>query len=61
MAPPIWSLRVGGPLERLTYRVAGVDPKMEMDWKRYAVGLLVFNTVGARWCTHCSGSRCGCR
>ncbi len=43
----IWPLRVGAPIERLAYRAAGVDPAVEMDWKRYAVGLLLFNTVGA--------------
>jgi K+-transporting ATPase ATPase A chain len=44
---PIWALRVGAPIERLAYRAAGVDPTVEMDWKRYALGLLLFNTVGA--------------
>jgi K+-transporting ATPase ATPase A chain len=44
---PIWPLRVGAPIERLAYRAAGVDPAVEMDWKRYTLGLLVFNTVGA--------------
>ena len=44
---PIWPLRAGAPIERLAYRAAGVDPAMEMDWKRYALGLLVFNTLGA--------------
>jgi K+-transporting ATPase ATPase A chain len=44
---PIWPLRLGAPIERLVYRAAGVEPAVEMDWKRYALGLLVFNTVGA--------------
>ena len=44
---PIWPLRAGAPLERLMYRAAGVDPAVEMDWKRYALGLLLFNAVGA--------------
>jgi len=43
----IWPLRLGAPIERLTYRAAGVNPAAEMDWKRYALGLLLFNTVGA--------------
>jgi K+-transporting ATPase ATPase A chain len=34
------------PLERLLYRLAGVDPEQEMDWKTYAVALLLFNLVG---------------
>ena len=44
---PVWPLRVGAPLERLAYRAAGVDPSAEMGWKHYALGLLLFNTVGA--------------
>jgi K+-transporting ATPase ATPase A chain len=34
------------PVERLVYRVAGVDEQSEVDWKRYAVGMLLFNLVG---------------
>ena len=44
---PIWALRAGAPLERLAYRAAGVDAAAEMDWKRYALALLLFNTLGA--------------
>jgi K+-transporting ATPase ATPase A chain len=40
-------LRAGAALERLLYRAAGVDPAMETDWKRYAIGLILFNTLGA--------------
>ena len=39
--------RVLGPVERLFYRAAGVRPDEEMDWKRYAAGVLVFNLLGA--------------
>ena len=38
--------RVLGPLERLLYRLAGVDPSDEMSWRRYAGALLLFNAVG---------------
>src|SRR5512146_1086096 len=38
--------RVIGPLERLVYRLAGVKPDDEMDWKTYAVALIVFNIIG---------------
>lgn len=38
--------RLLGPLERLIYRLAGVRPEQEMDWKRYAVALLTFSGVG---------------
>ncbi|HEY1900438.1 MAG TPA: potassium-transporting ATPase subunit KdpA [Steroidobacteraceae bacterium] len=43
----IWPLRAGASLERITYRAAGIDPAVEMDWKRYALSLLLFNTLGA--------------
>ena len=33
--------------ERLVFRLLGIDPKEEMSWVRYAVSLLVFNTLGA--------------
>jgi len=35
-----------GWLERLTYRVSGVDPAHEMRWTQYAVAVLLFNLVG---------------
>jgi K+-transporting ATPase ATPase A chain len=35
-----------GPVERLIYRLAGVDPARESDWKRYAVGALMVNFLG---------------
>ena len=33
------------PLERLIYRVTGVDEDREMDWKEYAVSILLFAGV----------------
>jgi potassium-transporting ATPase potassium-binding subunit len=38
--------RALGWLERLTYRLAAVDPKAEMTWRTYAVATLLFNAVG---------------
>lgn len=35
-----------GMLERLIFRLAGVDPRVEMTWKGYAVALLMFNFLG---------------
>ena len=35
-----------GPLERLCYRAAGVDPAAEMAWKPYALAMLTFNALG---------------
>ena len=43
---PIWALRVGAPLERLMYRLGGIDPSAEMGWKRYMIALLLFNVLG---------------
>jgi potassium-transporting ATPase potassium-binding subunit len=43
----IWPVRVAGPLERTLYRLSGVDATREMSWKEYAVGLLLFNVIGA--------------
>jgi len=33
------------PLERLCYRVAGVDPQREQSWRGYALALLAFSLV----------------
>src|SRR5262245_10921242 len=35
-----------GWLERLIYRLAGIDPRREMTWKTYAVAVLTFNILG---------------
>ena len=35
-----------GSLERLTYRVAGIDPEHEQSWRGYAASLLAFSAVG---------------
>lgn len=32
-----------GPVERLCYRVLGVDPNREMGWRTYAIAMLAFN------------------
>src|SRR6202521_1013690 len=42
-----WAQRIGGPLERLIYRGAGVDPTRDMGWIDYALAMLWFNLVGA--------------
>jgi potassium-transporting ATPase potassium-binding subunit len=35
-----------GPVERLIYRLVGVDQNQEQDWRGYAGSLLMFSTVG---------------
>lgn len=34
------------PLERVCYRLFGVDPASEQDWKTYTLALLAFNLAG---------------
>ncbi|HWB08302.1 MAG TPA: potassium-transporting ATPase subunit KdpA [Pirellulales bacterium] len=40
-----WFDPVFGPLERLTYRLCGIDPKAEMRWTTYAAATLWFGLV----------------
>lgn len=35
-----------GGLERLIYRLCGIDPTKEMSWREYARSLLLFNALG---------------
>ncbi|MBV6451401.1 MAG: Potassium-transporting ATPase potassium-binding subunit [Anaerolineales bacterium] len=34
------------PVERFMYRLSGVDPKSEMNWKTYAIAMFLFNIIG---------------
>ncbi len=38
--------RILAPVERLIYRLSGVRPDEEMDWRNYAVAMLLFNFAG---------------
>jgi K+-transporting ATPase ATPase A chain len=44
---PTWAGRLLGPVERVIYRCCRVDPRAEMSWKGYFIGLLLFNALGA--------------
>jgi K+-transporting ATPase ATPase A chain len=44
---PIWALRIGARFEGLLYRLSGVEPAIEMGWKKYAIALVLFNALGA--------------
>ena len=46
-AEPFGLDRALGPLERLIYRLCGVRPDEESDWKGYALGVLLFSLAGA--------------
>ena len=37
--------RVFGPIERWLYRLCGIDPKEQQDWKDYTFALLIFSAV----------------
>lgn len=43
---PTFVHRVIRPVERLVYRVSGIDETRELTWKQYAWALLIFNVVG---------------
>jgi potassium-transporting ATPase potassium-binding subunit len=43
----MWPVRVAAPLERAIYRLGGIEPTRETGWKEYALGLLLFNALGA--------------
>ncbi len=38
--------RILGPVERFIYRLSGVKPDEDMNWKTYAIALIVFNVLG---------------
>jgi potassium-transporting ATPase potassium-binding subunit len=38
--------RALGPVERFLYRIAGVRPDRDMDWKQNAIAMLLFNAAG---------------
>ncbi len=38
--------RVLGPVERLVYRLSGVQPEDDMNWKTYAIAVMLFNVMG---------------
>ena len=37
--------KILGPIERLVYKVAGVDPKRQQNWKQYTLSLLLLGAV----------------
>ncbi|HZZ19704.1 MAG TPA: potassium-transporting ATPase subunit KdpA [Opitutaceae bacterium] len=41
-----WLDFVVRPIERATYRVCGIDPRREQDWRQYTFSLLAFSVVG---------------
>jgi K+-transporting ATPase ATPase A chain len=43
----VWGMdRVLRPVEKLIYKLGGIDPQREMGWKRYAANVLMFSLLG---------------
>src|SRR5260370_36588922 len=38
--------RLFGPIERICYRLSGVDEKKEQTWVEYAIAMLLFSALG---------------
>jgi len=38
--------RLVGPIERFVYRLSGVNPEDDMNWKTYAIAVMLFNVLG---------------
>src|SRR5258707_7065892 len=38
--------RVLGPIERFIYRLSSVKPDEDMNWKTYAIAVMLFNVLG---------------
>jgi K+-transporting ATPase ATPase A chain len=38
--------KIGRPIERVLYKIAGVDAQAEMSWKQYAVAVMLFSALG---------------
>lgn len=43
---PVWVGRFIRPVERLVYRIGGVDPEVEMSWQTFSLAFLAFSLVG---------------
>ncbi|HTA77234.1 MAG TPA: potassium-transporting ATPase subunit KdpA [bacterium] len=43
---PLFLGKFFGWLEKLIYKLGGIHPEKEMDWKGYALSMLLFNIVG---------------
>ncbi len=56
-----WLDPVARPLERLIYRLAGVDEHRQMRWTEYAVSILLFSVVSMLVLYAMQRSRACCR
>jgi len=56
-----WLDPVLRPLERLTYRLMGVDSNKEQNWKQYTLAMLLFSLVAVFSLTQYCDCRICCR
>ena len=40
-----WLDKIFNPLDRLFFKLSGIDPTLEMNWKQHLVGLLTINFI----------------
>src|SRR5258708_24943843 len=45
MGTPTWPDRIFNPLDRLFYRLSGIRPEKEMNWRQHLTALLTINLV----------------
>jgi len=45
MGEPTWADRIFNPIDKLFYRLSGIRPEREMNWKQHLVALLTINLV----------------
>lgn len=43
---PVLALRLGRPIEAVIYRLCGIRQDEEMDWRQYALAILLFSLIG---------------
>ena len=53
--------KILGPVERLVYKIARVDPKKQQNWKQYCSSLLIWAGDDCCSATDCTACRTSCR
>ena len=43
---PMWIDKIFSPIEWLIYKLSGIRQDVEMNWKTYAIAMMLFNMVG---------------
>ncbi len=49
----VWTDKIFGPIEKLFYKVSGINPAQEMGWKQHLAALLTINMVWFLWALFC--------